>query len=40
MVAHEEIQGEGEGTSDKGLSCARLSRAEGPGSSESLYLSV
>lgn len=40
MVAHEEIQGEGEGASAKGLSHARLSHAQSPGSSGSLYLSV
>lgn len=40
MVAHEEIQREGEGTSGRGLSHARLSHAQGPGSSESLYFSV
>lgn len=40
MVAHEEIQGEGEGASAKGFSHARLSHARGPGSSVSLYLSV
>lgn len=40
MVAHEEIQGEGEGSSTKSLSRARVSHGRGPGSSESLCLSV
>lgn len=40
MVAHEEICGEGESASAKGLSHARLLYAWSPGSSESLFLSV